>query len=278
MITGLFFHPLFKDPKWPVISDKFKRIPEVFGDLLDDPRVRYIEPTPAPLSILEGIHTERLIRELDQAWYRDGALMSIGAGIQAAEMVWDGELNNAVVFGVAAGHHAERDSAWGGTYASVSGPIVRALHERGVQRVAIVDTDSHHGNGTRDVTMGDREVLHLCFCDNDIIEDGGTKVCVDVGWQTTDDRYLQAVRTALEEFLIPFQPQIILHLLGHDTARTDYGNRGLSLNFFPRLVTRMKKTAKDVCGGKYIVGSHGGARRDVCERVFTDAIKILINP
>lgn len=274
--TGVYFHELFKDPMWPVISNKFQGFPEVFGPLLASERVELITPTPVPLSALEGVHTPRVIRALDAAWYRDGALTSIGGAIEACERVWRGDLQNALVFGVAAGHHAERDSVWGGTYASVSGPVIRALQTRhGVERVAIIDTDSHHGNGTRDVTFGNRGVLHLCFCDANVVEDGGTKICRAVGYDTTDTEYLAVVREAFETHLEPFQPQLLLHLLGHDTARGDYGDRGLTVACFADLVRYFHARAGALCEGRLVVGSHGGARRDVCERVFVDALRIL---
>jgi len=143
----------------------------------------------------------------------------VGGCVDASEKLMAGDLKNALVFGVAAGHHAERDSAWGGTYASVSGPVVVNLQEKYPNiKIAILDTDSHHGNGTRDVTMGKPNILHVCFCSTNRVEDDGTKICVDSHYRTSDQAYLGLVKKEFIGRLAEIQPDIILHLLGHDTA------------------------------------------------------------
>jgi len=141
-------------------------------------------------------------------------------------------------------------------------------------RIAIIDTDSHHGNGTRDVTFGNHDVLHVCFCSSDRIEDKGTKICVNCGYDTSDDAYLQLVRSEFVNRLKDFKPDIIFHLLGHDTAKGDYGNRGLSKNFFPRLVQLLKQSSQ-VCQERYLINTHGGSNINVCEFVYTNAIRVL---
>jgi acetoin utilization deacetylase AcuC-like enzyme len=212
---------------------------------------------------------------LKTQWYKDGAYYTVGGCVEASEMIMDRKLKNALVFGVAAGHHAERDSAWGGTYASVSGPVVVNLEEKFPDiRIAILDTDSHHGNGTRDVTLGNHNVLHVCFCSTTKIEDDNTKICVDCGFQTNDEKYLNLVKREFIERLNDFHPDIILHLLGHDTAQGDYGSRGLSKTFYPKLVKLIKKSA-DICKGKYLINTHGGASVSICEFVYPKVIEIL---
>ncbi|MHC1592355.1 MAG: arginase family protein [Candidatus Helarchaeales archaeon] len=231
--TGVFFHELFNRKVWHVIQNKFRNFPKVMQEELELPNVKLITPNKVSDELLARVHTKRFIENLKAAWYCDGAYYTVGGCVQAAEMIMNGELSNALVFGVAAGHHAERDSAWGGTHASVSGPTVVNLQEKFPgTRIAIIDTDSHHGNGTRDVTFGNKDVLHVCFCSSSQIADGGTKICVDSGYNTTDEQYLKLVKQEFVDRLDWFKPDMIFHLLGHDTARGDYGNRGLSKDFF----------------------------------------------
>lgn len=275
MTTGVFFHELFSQKVWHIINDKFQNFPSVMQEVLALPNVKLYEPKKVDEELLRKVHTERFINNLKQQWYSDGAYYTIGGNVEAAEMIMRGNLTNALTFGVAAGHHAERDSAWGGTYASVSGPVIAHLEDQypGI-KVAILDTDSHHGNGTRDVTSGNHNVLHVCFCSTDRVEDQGTKICVDSGFQTDDQSYLKLVEKEFFGRLDEFSPDIIIHLLGHDTARGDYGDRGLSMQFFTKLVQKIKNEA-DVCDGRYLINTHGGARVDICEFVYTNAIKIL---
>lgn len=72
-----------------------------------------------------------------------------------------------------------------------------------------------------------------------------------------------------------FRPDMILHNLGHDTCQGDYGDRGLSREFFPWLAAEVKACAEKVCGGRYLVLTHGGDRADVAEYIFPKIIEIL---
>ncbi len=108
-----------------------------------------------------------------------------------------------------------------------------------------------------------------------MVEGNGTKVCVDSGWSTTDEEYLGKVRG---EFILrarDFKPDMILHKFGHDTCEGDYGDRGLTPEFFPRLATEISRCAREICQGKYLVLTHGGYRADVAEYIFPRIIEIL---
>ncbi|MHA1273713.1 MAG: hypothetical protein ACTSQP_10930 [Promethearchaeota archaeon] len=273
--TGVFFHELFNKKVWHIINDKFRNFPEVMKEELNLPNVELIIPQKVSDDLLLKVHTPQFLKNLKKAWYCEGAYLTVGGCVQASEMIMEGKLRNALVFGVAAGHHAERNYAWGGTYASVSGPVVVNLQEKYPgTKIAILDTDSHHGNGTRDVTFGNHDVLHVCFCSSNIIEDDGTKICVDCGYNTNDDDYLSLVKREFVDRLKDFKPDIILHLLGHDTAKGDYGDRGLSLSFFPKLIEMIKEASK-TCNERYLINTHGGADVSICEFVYKNAIRIL---
>ncbi|MFX0069538.1 MAG: hypothetical protein ACFFAO_00390 [Candidatus Hermodarchaeota archaeon] len=273
--TGVFFHELFKQEVWHIINDKFRNFPKVMEEEINLPKVKLIEPLKVDEKLLQKVHTSRFLENLKKQWYAEGAYYTVGGCVQASEMIMKGELRNALAFGVAAGHHAERDSAWGGTYCSVSGPIVVKLQEKypGI-KIAILDTDSHHGNGTRDVTYGNHDVLHVCFCSSNSIEDNETKICVNSGYNTDDETYLELVRKEFISRIEIFKPDIIIHLLGHDTARGDYGDRGLSKKFFVQLVKMMKNASK-ICKERYLINTHGGSSVDICEYVYTNSIRIL---
>jgi acetoin utilization deacetylase AcuC-like enzyme len=199
--------------------------------------------------------------------------------MEATERIVKGELVNALVFSVAAGHHAEPSYAWGGTYLSCTGPAVAHVREKfGIRRFAILDTDSHHGNGTRAVFQDDQDILHVCFCDDNVIEGHGTKIDVDVGWRTNDEEYLDKVRKEFIFRVREFRPFMIFHNLGHDTCEGDYGDRGLTQSFFPLLAEEVRKYADEVCEGRYIIITHGGYLREVAEYIFPCIVEILGQP
>ncbi len=274
--TGVFFHEVFSQKVWHIINDKFRNYPEVMIAELELPNVKLIEPKKVNDELLLEVHTPRFLEDLKKQWYCEGAYLTVGGCVQASQMIMKGTLRNALVFGVAAGHHAERDYAWGGTYCSVSGPVVVNLQKKfpGL-KIAIIDTDSHHGNGTRDVTFGNHDVLHVCFCSSNIIEDNGTKICVNSGYNTNDAEYLGLVEEEFIRRVENFKPNIIIHLLGHDTAVSDYGNRGLSKEFFLKLVKMIKKKTSEICSGRYIINTHGGSSLNICEYIFPNIIRIL---
>ncbi|MGD2125314.1 MAG: hypothetical protein PVG99_04495 [Desulfobacteraceae bacterium] len=276
MSTGVFFHEMFRGKEWLIIGDKFRNFPRAMKHALKMPEVKLFIPEKVSERLLLKVHTPRFVESLKKAWYCEGALYSVGGCVEAVERVLSGELENALVFTVAAGHHAERDSAWGGTYASCAGPaLINAREKLGLKRFAILDTDRHHGNGTRDIFYDDDDVLHVCFCHWDRIEGDGTKICVDTAFPNTDEIYMEKVREEFVSRVGDFNPDMILHNLGHDTCRLDYGDLGLTREFFPRLVKEIKECARGVCQGKYVVITHGGRRADVAEYIFPRIIEIL---
>lgn len=276
MKVGVFFHPLFSQESWPVMGNKFKNFPRVMEDVLSLPGVQLFEPRPVSNELLLKVHTKELVDQTKRAWYWEGASLSVGGCVEAGERIWEGEITSALVFDVAAGHHAGPSSAWGGTYLSCLGPTIFNLREKfGPTRFAILDTDCHHGDGTRAIFNGDQDVLHVCFCSQDAIEDEGTKIDVAVNFGISDSEYLRMVREHFVSRVLEFKPKIIFHNLGHDTAMGDYGDRGLSKSFFVELAKMVTECAVTVCAGRYMIITHGGARVDVADYIFPRIIQVL---
>ena len=276
MATGVFFHQDLVGETWPIIGNKFRNFPRVMQEALSLPEVVLFEPKPVPEEILLKMHHPDYLKRVKRDWYYRGAVLSVGGCVEAGERIAKGELTNALVFAVAAGHHCGPSSGWGGTYLSCTGPAVAHLREKfGLRRFAVLDTDSHHGDGTRAIFKGDQDVLHVCFCSYDAVEEDGTKIDINVGFDTNDDAYLEKVWAEFFPRLHWFRPFLIFHNLGHDTCQGDYGDRGLTPEFFPRLAEEVKQEAKEVCEGRYIVITHGGSRADVADYIFPRIISIL---
>jgi acetoin utilization deacetylase AcuC-like enzyme len=158
-----------------------------------------------------------------------------------------GELDRAFCFIGAGGHHAGYQTFWG---ACCFNDVVIALrHVREIsplRRFAIVDTDAHHGDGTRQLIANDPEVLHLCFCGDDYLSPDGTKVDVDVYRMDSgaypDQEYIAAVRTNLAR-VVSFQPDLLVWYYGFDTHRNDYGSIGLTEKAYFQICQLMIETA-----------------------------------
>lgn len=276
MKTGIFFHDEFKNKDWPIIGDKFGNFPQVMEKALSMPNVQLFEPKPVDEELLYKIHTHRYLQDVKQSWYYKGATLAVGGCVEAGERVVRRELKNALVFSVGAGHHASPDSAWGGTYLSCVGPTVSRITEiSNYQRFAILDTDRHHGDGTRAVFEGNPNILHVCFCYYENSIEYGTKIDVDIGERPGDEAYLEKVRSEFVIRVRDFKPAIVFHNLGHDTAQGDYGDAGLTRSFFSDLTNEIKAVTEEVCEGRYIIITHGGYRIDVADHIFPRIAEIL---
>lgn len=273
MSTGLFYHRSFEGRRWPIVGDRYKDFGEKLGQAAKDHSAKLFHPQPAEESLLERVHSREFLDTQRKQWYYDGARLTVGGAVEGSEKVYNGEIDNAIVFLVAAGHHAAPTRAWGGTYLSCIGPIVQRLRDLGVERIAYLDTDSHHGDGARAVIQYDRDVLHVCFCGHDHMDDKNN-ICVDVTSNTTDDAYLDRVLGTFET-IRSFNPEIIIHFFGHDTHRDDYGNRGLTREFFPRLAEQVLCLADRTSGGRYVVIDGGGANHLVGQEIMLELIGVL---
>jgi acetoin utilization deacetylase AcuC-like enzyme len=273
--TGVFFHPEFRNKDWPIIGDKFRNFPEVIERAVPEGRLHIYESRAATDRELLKVHTNAYLADVRRAWYFKGASLAVGGCIEAGDLIARGELANALAFSVGAGHHSGPSEGWGGTYLSCSGPTIAHIRELfGERRFAIIDTDAHHGDGDRAVFGDDTDVLHVCFCTYNGTSGEGTNVDVNVGYRSSDEHYLSLVETQFLPRVRAFRPFMILHNLGHDTCEGDYGDRGLTRAFFPGLASLVKSCA-EVCAGRYLVITHGGARPDIAEDVFPAVAQVL---
>lgn len=276
MRTGVFFHPEFRNKDWPIIGDKFRNFPGVMERQLAMPGVAYFESEPAPEEVLLLTHSLQYLAEVRRSWYFKGASIAVGGCVRAGEMIAKGELTNGLAFSVGAGHHSGPDSGWGGTYLSCLGPTIANIRKTtDLKRFAILDTDCHHGDGTRMIFEDDRDVLHVCFCSYGNVTGGGTNVDIDVRGRINDGDYLSLVTSEFVRRAEAFRPQIIFHNLGHDTAQGDYGDIGLTRGFFIDLARVVGNCAGEVCGGRYLIITHGGYLADVAEYIFPAIVETL---
>jgi acetoin utilization deacetylase AcuC-like enzyme len=146
-----------------------------------------------------------------------------------------GEIDRAFCFIGAGGHHAGFRQFWG---ACCFNDVVLAIaHAREIspwRRFALVDTDAHHGDGTRELIKDDPDILHLCFCGSDFRSPDGTKIDVDVYYSYESDanrRYVDKVRSHLP-LIPPFKPDLLIWYYGFDTHADDYGSLGLTENAY----------------------------------------------
>ncbi len=259
--TGVFYHDICDREAYSSLAmgvkEGFQSIRE--EGLFSQPNVTWFESKPATEEEIARLHSQKWIDHVKQTRWWQVSLYSVGGMIGATEKVLQGEIDNALLIAGVGGHHAHRDSAWGGCYFNViSLGIPHARAKRLAKRFAIVDTDTHHADGVRDLFQNDEDVLHICFCNgyswDDNAEDrmeSQTKFCFPHGY--SDEEEIRNVEREVPERIKKFKPELIFWLCGMDTHRDSYGTAALTEKCYPRLAKIIKQTADENCQGTLIV-------------------------
>jgi acetoin utilization deacetylase AcuC-like enzyme len=234
--VGIYYHPSFSRKSYMTVGNRLRDFPEALDEVLKLPNVGLFQSPRAAEELILKVHAPEIISLVARDGMCSTAYESVGGVVAAMEALAQGELDRAFCFIGAGGHHAGYRQFWG---ACCFNDVVIALNRvRDIspwRRFAIVDTDAHHGDGTRQLVNDDPEVLHICFCGGDYISPDGSKVDVDVyrlGWKTGVNKlYVDKVRRELPR--IPqFQPDLLVWYYGFDTHADDYGSIGLSEEAF----------------------------------------------
>jgi acetoin utilization deacetylase AcuC-like enzyme len=242
------------------------------------------EPAPASDATLELVHTPdhvAYIRELTQkgggridldtgasagSW--EPAVRAVGAVLEAVERVLHGTLTNAYCVVRPPGHHATPGQAMGFCLFNNVAIAARWLLDQGLaERVAILDYDVHHGNGTQDVFFNDPRVLYLSTHQYPFYP--GTGHWREVGHGTTvnvplpqgagDLVYADVVSRLVEPVFRRFRPSFVLVSLGFDAFwRDPLANLRLTLNGYETLLRSAFRLALELCGGRLVVALEGG--------------------
>lgn len=188
-----------------------------------------------------------------------------GAGIAAVDAVMAGRLQNAFCAIRPPGHHATRDTAMGFCIVSnVALAAKYALEFHGLDRVAIVDFDVHHGNGTEDVVADDARVLMLGFYQHPFYPGtpptGAPNVHnVPVPAQTDGQVIRDIVTSQWLPRLRAFKPQLVFISAGFDAHRQDdIGQMALVEDDYHWMTLQLMAIAKDHASGRLVSCLEGG--------------------
>ena len=189
-------------------------------------------------------HIDTVIKSIPQSGYRaiDGdthmslgsytaALRAVGGVLQAVDMVMAQTVQNAFVATRPPGHHAERETAMGFCFfGNVAIGAKHALNHHGLKRVAVVDFDVHHGNGTQDLLWDEPGILFFTSHQSPLWpgtgtpdETGAHDNIVNIPLPPHSDG--ADMRAAYERLVFPrleaFEPELILVSAGFDAHRSD---------------------------------------------------------
>jgi acetoin utilization deacetylase AcuC-like enzyme len=212
------------------------------------------------------------------------ALCAAGAAVAATDAVLDGAVSNAFCAVRPPGHHATRDQAMGFCFFNNVAVAARhALDVRGLERVAIIDFDVHHGNGTEDIIAGDERVLmasifqHPLYPYTGAVPMGTNMVNVPVPPYARGP----AVRALIEENWIErldsFAPQMIFVSAGFDAHRDDeLGQLGLVEDDYTWITARIKAIADKHAQGRIVSCLEGGYNLGALARSVAAHLRVLL--
>jgi acetoin utilization protein AcuC len=211
-----------------------------------------------------------------------GALAAVGASVRGVQGIMGGEFAHA--FNPAGGlHHAHPTRASGFCVFNDIAVAVRCLQvEHGIQRVAVVDIDGHHGDGTQAIFFNEGVLtisLHRYgrgfFPGSGGIEERGEgegrglNINIPLPGGTDDKLYLRAYRSVAVPALRLFKPQFIIHQFGVDGHFQDpLVGLGLSTRGYSALASITHDLAHQLCDGRYLVVGGGGYDIDATRRAW----------
>ena len=273
-------------PETPDSKRRLLALLEVSG-LAD--RLLKIKPRPAEIHELRYFHTERyvdLVRTLsatgggpigDSAGIGTGsyeiALLAAGGCIEATDAVIAGRIKNAYALVRPPGHHAEADQGRG--YCVFGNAVLLVQHAQrvhGLERIAVVDWDVHHGNGTESAFLADPSVLTVSIHQDRCypIDAGhlqvtgsgsakGTNLNIPLPPGSGHGAYLAAFDRVILPALQRFRPQLIVVASGLDASAMDPLGRMLCTSeTYRAMAARILAAADALCAGRLVATHEGG--------------------
>jgi len=282
--------------------------PERLGAIQDHLLVKglldYMLPHDAPLATEEQLsqaHSSLYIKELLAASPTEGyyaldpdtnmnpytikaALRAAGAAVHATDLVMRGEVSTAFCSVRPPGHHAEYGACMGFCFFNnVAVGIRHALNVHGLQRVAVIDFDVHHGNGTEDIFKGDDRVLMCSIFEKGLYpfngeEAKGPNMCnVGLPSRSGGEKFREAVTNEWIPALNAFKPEMIFISAGFDAHREDdMGNLGFVEADYAWVTQQLMTVAKEHSKGRIVSCLEGGYVMSPLARSVAAHVKVLI--
>jgi acetoin utilization deacetylase AcuC-like enzyme len=282
-----------------VIMDELKR-----SGILETEECSLLEPKPAGVEDIELVHKPDYIKLIERYSASGGGLLDMGdtvvspksyetavlaagGAIEAANLVMKGEFQNAFALVRPPGHHAGPYYALG--FCLFNNAAIAAAHlirRFGLERIAILDIDAHHGNGTQEIFYDTYRVLYVSLHQDptgfpgtgfvDEVGEGeglGYTVNVPLPFRVDDQTYLKALDQIVIPIVQQYKPQFILASAGFDTHYTDpVASLSLSASGCLETFEKALSLASQLCGGRFVAVLEGGYSLNFLGKMATAAV------
>jgi acetoin utilization deacetylase AcuC-like enzyme len=264
------------------------------------PLIQRLDAPRASIEQLELVHPLDYIEQIQQATPSHGlayldpdtalcpdswnaALRAAGAAIMATDLVMGGQAEAAFCSVRPPGHHAEHDRAMGFcVFNNIALAVRHAMTQHALERVAIVDFDVHHGNGTEEIFAGDERVLMLSTFRHPYYPHSGADShapnMVNVPLPRGADG--AALRQAFEQVWLPrleaHRPQMLFISAGFDAhAEDDMGGLRFTEADYAWITSRIKEVAQRHAAGRIVSVLEGGYALSALGRSVVAHLKVL---
>jgi len=307
MTTFLYSHPAHHDhvtpPGHPEQVARLEAIEAALSTQAFDALVRRDAPEATPDRV-ELCHPRRhydriVAAEPQEGWGQldgdtfmapgslEAAMRGIGGNLAAIDAVMAGEASNAFVACRPPGHHAETETPMGFCLFSTVGIAARyAAEHHGLKRIAVLDFDVHHGNGTQDVLWNEDRVLFVSSHQSPLYPGSGSRNEQGAHGQILNKpleggsgsvKMREVWDRAIDTALTNFEPELILVSAGFDAHRDDpLAGLNWHTDDFAWLAHRICDLADQTCAGRVVSSLEGGYDLDALGESVGAYIEVMM--
>jgi acetoin utilization deacetylase AcuC-like enzyme len=292
----------------PERAERITALLEAFASWKSRDLVIRCSPLPADPDWILKVHTDRhyqLVKETDGVSQfsidpdtQTGpesfptAMLAAGSGVKLAELLHKGEIDSGFLLARPPGHHAEVERSMGFCLFNNVAVVAQWAIETGMaSKVAIVDFDVHHGNGTQQVFYSRADVLYVSSHQfpfypgtgdfKEVGQDSGVGFTLNFPLRagTGDSFHANLYEQLVAPVLIEYKPDLILVSAGYDGCRDDpLGGMLLSVDGYTSLASTLNRIAGQVAEGRILYLLEGGYNLKALADCVFRTIDVTLDP
>jgi len=308
--TGIFYDPIFLKHTQSGHPENADRLNAILNNLESSKLLTLLETVPSRPALLEELnycHSENYIKRvkevclqgggyLDPDTYTtefsfDAAITAVGGLIDLTNKVCSGSLKNGFALVRPPGHHALAGGGMGFCiFGNAAIAAKAALKNFEIEKIAIVDFDVHHGNGTEAMVKDNANILYISThqfpfypgtgskTETGSDKAAGTVLNIPLEPGVGDDGFQKIYDELIIPKLVKFNPGFIIVSAGYDAHWNDpLANLSLSLTGYSWISKTLVDLSEKLCNGKIVFTLEGGYNLEVLSRGVANSVKALIN-